>query len=123
MDLSAFVGIPWLERGRDRDGCDCWGLLAMVYREQLGVALPSYRDDYQTLADADSVVSLIEGHMGPWREVEAGQERAGDALLMTIAGRPRHVGVIATPGLVLHIERGAGALIEPGPERAGKGRP
>jgi cell wall-associated NlpC family hydrolase len=112
MDLSAYVGIPWLERGRDRDGCDCWGLLAMAYREQLGVSLPSFRDDYQTLEDADAVVALIEGHMGPWHEVEVGRERSGDALLMTIAGRPRHVGVIASPGLVLHIEIGAGSLIE-----------
>jgi len=31
---------------------------------------------------------------------------------MSMGGRPRHVGVVVSPGLVLHIERGAGSLIE-----------
>ncbi|MFU0504002.1 NlpC/P60 family protein [Pseudaminobacter sp. NGMCC 1.201702] len=111
-NLDDYVGLPWLERGRDRDGLDCWGLLALVYAERLGIPLPSYRDDYQTLADANAVVALIAGHMDPWKSIVAGEERAGDALLMSVGGRPRHVGLVAAPSLVLHIERGAGSLIE-----------
>lgn len=112
MNLDEYIGLPWLERGRDRDGLDCWGLLALVYVERLGIVLPSFRDDYQTTADTEAVASLIGGHMDPWVPVDAGNERDGDGLLMSVGGRPRHVGVIASPGLVLHIERGAGSLIE-----------
>jgi cell wall-associated NlpC family hydrolase len=111
-NLDEYVGLPWLERGRDRDGLDCWGLLALVYAERLGVLLPSYRDDYQTTADTEAVAGLIENHIAPWHPVPLGEERVGDALLMSVGGRPRHVGVVVCPGLVLHIERRAGSLIE-----------
>lgn len=99
-NMDEFVGLPWLERGRDRDGLDCWGLLALVFAERLGIELPSFSDDYQTTADAEAVTGLIDGHMEPWRPIEAGQERAGDALLMSMGGRPRHVGVVVSPGHV-----------------------
>src|SRR5690606_26338934 len=89
-----------------------WGLLALIYSERLGIVLPSFRDDYQTTADAEAVTGLIDGHMQPWRPIEAGQERAGDALLMSMGGRPRHVGVVVAPGHVLHIEDGAGSIVE-----------
>jgi len=112
MNLDDFVGLPWLDRGRDRNGLDCWGLLAIVYAERFGIVLPSFRDDYLTVADGDAVVALLEGHRETWREVPSGAEQAGDALLMSVGGRPRHVGVVAGGGRVLHIEQGAGAIIE-----------
>lgn len=112
MNLDDYVGLPWAERGRDRAGLDCWGLFGLVYRERLGIDLPSLRDDYLTVVDAALLVSLIEGNMGPWIEVPAGAERPGDGLMMTIGRQPRHIGVIQSPGFVLHIECGAGAVIE-----------
>lgn len=112
MPLDDYVGLPWLDRGRTRDGCDCWGLLSIVYAERFGVVLPSYRDDYLTAADSDAVTSLINGRPAAWREITAGTEQVGDAVLMSIAGRPHHIGIVVADGLVLHIERGAGSLIE-----------
>lgn len=112
MDLNEYIGLPWLWRGRDRSGVDCWGLCALIFRERLGIELPSFRDDYQTEADADALAGLIDGNKGPWRELLPCEERSGDALLMSIGGRPHHIGVISVPGLVLHIERGTGSLIE-----------
>lgn len=112
MSFDDFVGLPWLDRGRSRDGCDCWGLLGLVYAERFGIVIPSYREDYSTVADGDAVAALIDGRPVDWLEIAVGAERQGDAVLMSVAGRPRHVGVVVGDGLVLHIERGAGSLIE-----------
>ncbi|ODT22212.1 MAG: hypothetical protein ABS35_15280 [Kaistia sp. SCN 65-12] len=112
MDLTEFVGLPWLDRGRDRNGCDCWGLLGMVYAERFGIVLPSFRDDYPTAADGDAVSALLEGRRESWSEISEGAERAGDAVLMSVGGRPRHIGVVVGGGRLLHIERGTGSIVE-----------
>ena len=112
MNLDDYVGLPWRERGRDRTGLDCWGLLRLVYAERMGVTLPSFSDAYVTTEDGKALSDLMDGNMTPWREIEPGQERPGDALLMSLAGHPQHVGVICGGGMVLHIERGTGSIVE-----------
>ena len=42
---NAYIGLPHVALGRERRGCDCWGLVRLVYREQLGIALPAYTPD------------------------------------------------------------------------------
>ena len=39
MNINDYIGIPWVAGGRTRDAIDCWGLCAMVYRDQLGIDL------------------------------------------------------------------------------------
>lgn len=109
--LDAYVGLPFLERGRDRGGCDCWGLLRLVYRDCLGIDLPSYGDRYETTQDAAGLQALITGELEPWRLV--GLETALDAVLLSEGGIIRHVGVVERPGLLLHVENGSTAVIEP----------
>jgi len=113
MNLNDYIGLPFAERGRDRSGLDCWGLLALIYREQIGIELPSFAEAYTTTQDGEALSDLIAGNLGPWRSIPAGTERVGDGVLMTLACQPRHVGIVAAPGRVLHIERGMGSIIEP----------
>lgn len=103
--MSAFdryVGIPYADKGRG-DRLDCWGLLVKVYREQLGIELPSYADSYVTAADRVALAALIAGEMGPWRPIPAGEETTFDAVLMREGRFARHVGVVTEPGLLLHV--------------------
>lgn len=93
INLNHYVGLPWQERGLTPDGCDCEGLLRMVYAGELGISL-----------------------MGPldradWIPVVAGMERPLDAILLRQA--PWHVGVIVRRGLMLHIPEGGSSCIEP----------
>jgi cell wall-associated NlpC family hydrolase len=109
LSFDEFVGIPFVDRGRDLKGCDCWGLLTLVYAK-IGVDLPSHRDDYQTVADRDEVARILGNGKSQWRLVH--DERPTDAVLLKLAGRPFHVGVVVRPGLMLHALPGTGAAIE-----------
>ncbi|MBI1207513.1 MAG: hypothetical protein GC191_09535 [Azospirillum sp.] len=110
--VSDYVGIPWALLGRDRSGCDCWGLFRLVQREVFGLELPSY--GYDDPLDLTAAARLLSTHPDrtQWAAIEAGQTRVGDGLLLTTAGRPVHVGLVASSGLMLHTEQATGAVVD-----------
>ncbi|MEN6535655.1 MAG: NlpC/P60 family protein [Bryobacteraceae bacterium] len=110
--FDRFVGIPYLDRGRSIVGCDCYGLLWMVFRELRGIELPSHGDRYVTGADREAMARLIAGELDDWHEVEASQETAFDGVLMREGKFPRHIGIVTAPGMVLHVQRGETSRIE-----------
>lgn len=112
MMFDRFVGIPYLDRGRDRAGLDCWGLLHLVFREQMGLDLPSYADRYITGADRVALARLIAGELDDWLPIAPGEERPLDGVLMREGAFPRHIGIVTRPGLLLHVEQGASSRIE-----------
>ena len=122
--VNGYVGIPWRELGRDRDGCDCWGLFRLIMAERFGVALPAYGGQgYRDRDDAPGVASLISTGLTAWIEVARrnpvtgmaplGAERPGDGVLMRRRGLPIHVGVVVSAGHLLHVQRGADAVCVP----------
>lgn len=113
---STYVGLPWRERGRDRRGCDCWGLVRLVLAEQRGVALPSFADDYAG-TDGRGVAELIEANRGLGTPIASREEQAFDLVhcRMPCAGHGRarlaawHVGIVVTPDRMLHVTQSLGA--------------
>jgi cell wall-associated NlpC family hydrolase len=108
-DFERYVGTPWLDGGRTLAGADCWGLFWLVYKEVLGIELPSYSESYATALDRAVVNGLIAGGKEQWRPVE--DPEPGDGVLMMIIRRP-HIGIVVGAGRLLHIEKGYGAVIE-----------
>jgi cell wall-associated NlpC family hydrolase len=101
--FDRFVGIPYADKGRTIDGCDCWGLLRIVYRHFVIAELPSYSDQYVTAEDRVALARLIANELDPWEEIEPGSERSLDAVLMREGRFPRHVGIVTEPGKLLHV--------------------
>lgn len=112
MIFDRFVGIPYLDKGRSIIGCDCWGLLWMAFRELRGVELPSYAERYVTGADRLAMARLIAGELDDWEEIRKGEEQPFDGVLMREGNFPRHIGLVTTPGLVLHVSSGETSRIE-----------
>ena len=111
FDFSAFVGVSWLDRGRDLRGCDCWGLHRILVQLGLGLDLPSYDEGYAGPADRAAIQSLIDGDRSLWVPIERGAERPFDLVLLR--DKPWHVGTVVAPGRMLHVPEGRTSVIEP----------
>lgn len=99
--VAGYIGIPYKDKGRDRSGCDCWGLVRLILGEVFGISVPSYAGDYVEASDSSSVTEAVQqGLRDGWRKVEGA--RGGDLLILRIAGRPWHCGLLVTPRLFLH---------------------
>lgn len=109
-----YVGLPYEAGGRTRKGVDCWGLINLVWAEQLGGPLPNYEGAvWRGPGDSAAVALGADVYAGHYVEVEPGAERLGDGLLLRMRGLPLHVGMVIAPGWMLHIEEGCNACLEP----------
>lgn len=106
-----YVGIPFLEHGRDRQGCDCWGLVRLVQAEIWGRRLPCLAQGYEDTRDAAAIAGLYDCEREHWEEAAGGGE-AGDVVVLRICGSPRHVGVVVAPWVMLHVLQGIDCSLE-----------
>jgi len=112
MDINRYIGIPYKDRGRDVSGADCWGLVRMIYQDELQITLPSYDGDYLSSEEAEEIGRLVNRERGSWREIPRGEEQEGDIIVLRLMRCPMHVGVIYKPGMMIHLLRGCNAVAE-----------
>ena len=110
IDVSSYLGIPFVANGRTREGCDCWGLVRLVYDDAFGICLPKI-DTVDAMDDAACVVAMPAEAARAWVEVGETDLRPGDVVLLSRFGRPRHVGVLIDPPSYLHTEVGRGVSV------------
>ena len=113
--IGDFVGLPFQVRGRSRTGVDCWGLACLVYRECLGIELPSYDDSYTNLSAAELAdrAVIINAERSRWIAVMTTFDvRQFDCVLFTRGGMPAHVGIVVRYGVMLHVHEGIESVIE-----------
>lgn len=99
---DAYIGIPFVEFGRDRSGCDCWGLACVVYLEVLGITLPSYLG-YTSADEHHEIAALIDGAVQSPLWVPVEQPEAFDVAVFRRGRWSTHIGVVLWPGVMLHM--------------------
>ena len=111
--VSAYVGLPFKEGGRHRDGLDCYGLLRLVINERFAGAVPEYEGiAYLPGEDMSLLAALMDERIRLWRPIAIGEEQPGDGVLLRVMGLPIHVGVVVAPGFMLHIEKNCDSVLE-----------
>jgi len=108
-----YVGVPFRSQGRDARGCDCWGLVRLIYWLELQIELPLYGEISATDLIAVSN-NITEGYQREqWHSVE--QPHEFDVAVMRYYGKKQvgHVGVMVSQNELIHTERGFDAAIVP----------
>ena len=110
--LRTILPVPYLWRGRDLTGWDCFGLVDWVETNVFGLEVPDLCADYGDDDWTDSVTArwelqadLIEKNRVTWRPVEP---CTGAVVLIRIGRFPAHVGVDCGGGRFVHCLRGPG---------------
>jgi cell wall-associated NlpC family hydrolase len=112
-----FIGIPYVLRGRDRFGADCWGLCWIVLEERFGINAPCMdgvvwdtgSKPQERKAAAQAIIHTATEFFDP---VEPGAEQPGDIVVLSLAGHPLHMGAVVAPGWMLHSADDADSALE-----------
>lgn len=108
---AQWVGIPYKEKGRGPDGYDCWGVIQAIQLSVFHVDLPDYADTYRDGEDWEAIGAAVQAGLADgWQRTE--QPRAGDLLILSIAARPWHCGMMLSSLHFLHAAPGDSTVIE-----------
>ena len=69
--IRKYLGAPYLHKGRSIDGVDCYGLVALVYRE-LGIEIPDY--EYKEKWYKDGKDYYVDNYHELWEKVDVLKE-------------------------------------------------
>lgn len=112
---SKYVGLEFQDGGRGPEFVDCWGLVCVVYRNELQIELPSYAEI--STRDLINVSRAMKHDDTPeiWQAVDRTDLREFDLVAMTqYGGRSiAHVGIMTPGGKVLHSEAGCNTVSVP----------
>lgn len=104
---GGLIGIPFIDGGRGRTGCDCWGLVLLGF-EMFGIEIPDYNVACSAVKQSDfapaKIGEEVESYRFQWKEIKkpyppvlvpmATAQEAPHAL--------NHLGVYIGKGMFLH---------------------
>jgi cell wall-associated NlpC family hydrolase len=105
IDSCPYVGLAYRRGGRERPAVDCWGLVRLVYREQLGIELDPHATD-------PDLGRAIVAERSAWAAVPPASAKPGDVVLVKRPGQPFHVGVLLAGRRLLHADEPFGVAVE-----------
>lgn len=103
------IAVPFVKKGRDMSGWDCWGEVRCGYKQVLDIDLPDWQD-YDSLTAYKHLNDLITGRQKGWIPVERPQLM--DVALFNIGSMATHVALIISKREALHTEQRLGTFIE-----------
>lgn len=108
MDLINYLKIPYQHKGRTFDGADCFGLLRLFYKHELGIDLPDYTEDYPMEWWRDQNLFLDMYKQYKFKKVDT-FEYGNVILFKNTSNVPGHAGIVIDDSNFLHMTRsGAG---------------
>jgi len=110
--VKRYVGIPFKSNGRTLAGCDCYGLVRLVLRNEYGIELPELSNDYTNALNVKETARLFKENLPviAGRKIAAPEEKA--VVVITEHGVAAHVGIVAGDGHILHTGIKTGSICQ-----------
>ena len=107
-----YTGIPYQDESSSFGGCDCWGLVRLVYQNELGIELPDYgrRPLESAVAYLRRAKRLIEQESFRWPRAVSPQPF--DVVLVRNGKCFHHMGVVSKLGYFLHCDEDIDSRVE-----------
>ncbi|HEY9081348.1 hypothetical protein [Magnetovibrio sp.] len=98
--VGKYIGLPFVEKGRDFDGVDCYGLYWLIRSEEYGETLPMFLENFSP-EDVAYIRGLIAGRLDAWRKLD--KPEIGCGVLLKVQGQDSHIGVMIGPDTFIHV--------------------
>ena len=110
--VKKYIGIPFVSNGRAMDGCDCYGLVRLVLRNEYGIDLPELSNDYSNALNIKETTKLFAENLPllAARKLPLPREKA--VVVITEQGCPCHIGIVAGSGYILHTGIKTGSICQ-----------
>lgn len=108
-----YIEIPFLPDGRDRNGCDCYGLIHLIYKERLNIILPDYKGIFvdQSMKSLLAVAKTMQREKDTWTRVDFPD--AYDTVMLRTGTYTWHIGLVVDSHRMIHIMHGINSMVEP----------
>lgn len=119
FNFDKYIGIPYKHLGKDFDGVDCYGLLMLIFREELGLELPDftslqYSKGLSEKEDAHVLVSCIDKYRDQrWKIVKPPLRRFDAVVFWGGCSKSvaNHIGLMIDPEKFIHIKENTPVIV------------
>jgi hypothetical protein len=112
INTSKYVDLPYVSKGRDFKGVDCWGLIYLIFKIEFGILIPSWSAEYEN-ANKVQLKKFKDNsvYFNGWVEIEKPEV---NSVILFEMGKLFHVGLCLDKRgrEMLHIMRGTKVTIE-----------
>jgi len=97
-----YIGIPYKDKGRTFNGCDCYGLLMLWYKNELSIDIPDV--NVSASQPRRSLAKYLEEISKHWKEVKTPTKNCGVAMCLNEEhpSLVTHFGVMIDEKRMLH---------------------
>lgn len=110
--VKKYVGIPFKSGGRTSEGCDCYGLVRMVLKNEYSLLLPMLDGKYIDALDTEITKELFRQYVPLLcgNRIAKPEEKA--IAVIKTQGLATHVALYAGDGFIIHTMLNTGTVCE-----------
>jgi cell wall-associated NlpC family hydrolase len=110
--VGKYIGIPFVSNGRTMEGCDCYGLIRLVLRNEYGIDLPELSNDYTDARNIKDTARLFAENLPVLTAGKISEPKEQALVVIKEQGRPCHIGIAAGSGFILHTNFKTGSVCQ-----------